>query len=123
MSNRTIIVVKIQTEVDCIKLISESSVIMDLKNGSRYSLVFKNSIPEFRDTLPVKLVIGEDCYLLQDIIGNDLMSDQLRYIPKCVQLDSELYGCNVARMIYGNNPLHFKLWLCLPASGTLCNIL
>lgn len=84
------------------------------KNGKRYVLVLNEDLPSMTTIVPVTIIVrvnGTDTAIpVQDIIGNNLMSDQLRFIGdrKCCD--------RVIRIIFGNNPNHFKVLQCLPRS-------
>ena len=92
--------------------------INSLTNCQRFTLVLPIDLPAMTTIVPVYVVItvnGTATNIpLQDVIGNNFMSDQLRNLPK--------NGCNcfgVARLIYGSNPQHFKVLNCVPSSSAI----
>lgn len=94
--------------------------IQDLDNGMRFLLTLPVDLPAMTTIVPVILVITVNGVVtnipMQDILGNNLMSDQLRFLPKCGNC------CNrkgVVRIIFGSNPSHFKVLQCLPQSGAV----
>lgn len=94
--------------------------INDLDNGMRFNLILPVDLPAMTTILPVFLIIkvnGVDTNIpMQDIIGNDLMSDQLRFFPQrnvCCGREG------IVRIIYGSNPSHFKVLNCLPKSSAV----
>lgn len=95
--------------------------INEIKNGMRFLLILPIDLPPMTSILPVYLGINVNGTVtnipVQDIIGNNLMSDQLRFLSK-----NENCRCNnqgIARIIYGSNPAHFKILQCLPASSAV----
>ena len=90
--------------------------ITDLENCERFVLILTQNLPAMTTIVPVYLVINGQNYPVQDLIGNNLMSDQLKYFPQsrncCVQQ-------GVARIIFGSNPNHFKVLQCLPQSSAV----
>lgn len=82
------------------------------ENGARFVLLLEHKIPTTKDIYPVVISNNGEEYFIQDIVGNYIMSDQLKYFPK------SLSG-NIIRMIYGGNPKHFKLLMKLPDSAYL----
>jgi hypothetical protein len=90
----------------------------DIVNGKRYFLVLDETIPPMTTVIPVYLQVNGTFYPMQDILGNNLMSDQLRSFPRA----SSGCSCNcvrVARIVYGSNPEHFKVLICLPQSSAV----
>lgn len=92
--------------------------ISTLTNCQRFTLVLPIDLPAMTTIIPVYVVItvnGTSTNIpLQDVIGNNFMSDQLRNLPK--------NACNcfgIARLIYGGNPQHFKVLNCVPSSSAI----
>lgn len=90
--------------------------IKDIKNGMRFLLILPIELPKIENILPVYIIIrvnNEETQIpIQDIIGNNLMSDQLEFLPKnenCKENDQK-----IVRMVYGSNPDHFKILQSLP---------
>lgn len=75
------------------------------KNGCKYLLVIPcNLIPAFKSVLPVFVAFNNVNTPITDrCIGNNLMTDQLRFIP------NSNCGNKVLRLVYGSNPTHFKI--------------
>jgi hypothetical protein len=71
--------------------------------------------------VPVQIIITVDgvstALPIQDILGNTLMSDQLRFFPRAGTCACNSRG--VIRMVYGANPAHFKVLQYLPESAAL----
>lgn len=93
----------------------------DLDNGMRFILSLPVDLPPMTTIVPVYVVITVNGVVtnipVQDIIGNNLMSDQLRFFNRVGNC-----GCNrkgVVRIIYGSNPAHFKVLQCLPESAAV----
>ena len=89
-----------------------------LTNCQRFTLVLPIDLPAMTTIVPVYIAItinGVSTNIpLQDVIGNNFMSDQLRNLPK--------NACNcfgIARLIYGGNPQHFKVLNCVPSSSAI----
>ena len=94
--------------------------IRDLDNGMRFLLVLPIDFPAMTTIVPVYVVINVNGVAtnipIQDIIGNNLMSDQLRFLPQrrnCCRCEK------IVRIIYGSNPSHFKVLQCLPESSAV----
>lgn len=90
----------------------------DLENGKRYILVLNKDLPAMTTIVPVYLQVNGTYYPMQDIIGNNLMSDQLRFFPR----ERSNCGCRsagVARIVFGSNAGHFKVLICLPTSSAV----
>lgn len=92
--------------------------ISTLTNCQRFTLVLPIDLPAMTTIVPVYIAItinGVSANIpLQDVIGNNFMSDQLRNLPK--------NACNcfgIARLIYGGNPQHFKVLNCVPSSSAI----
>lgn len=90
-----------------------------LTNRNKYILILPIDLPAMTTILPVYVVINlngtQTAIPMQDIVGNNLMSDQLRFLSKNV--NGERRG--VARLVYGGNPAHFKVLQCLPESSAV----
>lgn len=88
--------------------------VTSLSNCDRFVLVLPDSIPATTSITTVNITItvnGTSTTIpIQDIVGNNLMSDQVRFICK------NQCGNRVVRIIYGSNPAHFKVLQCLPSS-------
>lgn len=95
--------------------------INDLDNGRRFILTLPVDLPAMTTIVPVYLVItvnGTSQNIpMQNIIGNNLMSDQLRFFTRRGNCDCNRRG--VARIIFGSNPSHFKVLQCLPESAAV----
>jgi hypothetical protein len=90
----------------------------DIENGKRYVLVLNKNLPSMTTIIPVYLEVNGTYYPMQDRLGNNLMSDQLRSFPRNVAS----CGCvssGVARIVYGSNTGHFKVLVCLPTSSAV----
>lgn len=90
----------------------------DLENGKRYILVLNQNLPAMSTVVPVYLQVNGTYYPMQDILGNSLMSDQLRFFPRNISS----CGCRtsgVVRIVFGSNVGHFKVLVCLPASSAI----
>lgn len=90
----------------------------DLRNCKRYLLVLDEQLPAMTTIVPVYLQVNGSYYPVQDILGNNLMSDQLKSFPNV----ANGCGCNcakVARIVFGSNPEHFKVLICLPQSSAV----
>lgn len=98
--------------------INTSFNINKLENGQRFILTLPVDLPAMTTIVPVILVINVNGVAtnipMQDIIGNNLMSDQLRFFTK--QGNCNCNRQSVVRIIYGSNPTHFKVLQCLPES-------
>ena len=85
-----------------------------LSNGERFVLVLPDTIPATTSITTVNITLNVNgtstTVPIQDIIGNNLMSDQVRFICK------NQCGNRVVRLVYGLNPAHFKVLQCLPSS-------
>lgn len=95
--------------------------INDIENGDRFILVLPIDLPAMTTLTQVYVVITingvSTTVPVQDIIGNNLMSDQLRFFNRVGNCK-----CNrksVIRMVYGSNPSHFKVLQCLPESSAV----
>lgn len=92
-----------------------------LTNCQRFVLTLPVDLPAMTTIVPVVLVINVNGVAtnipMQDIVGNDLMSDQLRFFCRKGNCDCNRMG--VARIIYGSNPAHFKVLQCLPESSAI----
>lgn len=86
---------------------------LDLKNGAKVILII-NSNPSIEQIKPVVLHFNDVICPVQDILGNNLMSDQLRMLPKSTS------GL-IVRLIYGSNPKHFKVLVQLKDSAFITN--
>lgn len=95
--------------------------ISSLENGCRFVLTLPVDLPAMTTIVPVILVIKVNGVVtnvpMQDIIGNNLMSDQLRFLCQIGNCDCNRRG--VARIVYGSNPSHFKVLQCLPQSAAV----
>lgn len=93
----------------------------NLDNGRRFILTLPIDLPAMTTIVPVYLVITVDGTStnipMQDVIGNNLMSDQLRFFARRGNCDCNRQG--VARIIFGSNPSHFKVLQCLPQSAAV----
>lgn len=90
--------------------------ITDLDNGQRFVLILQKDLPAMTTIVPVILVINGVNYPMQDILGNNLMSDQLRFFPqRCSCRGRE----GIIRIVFGANPNHFKVLQCLPNSAAI----
>lgn len=90
----------------------------DLENGKKYILVLNKDLPAMTTIVPVYLQVNGTYYPMQDILGNNLMSDQLRFFPR--QMNN--CGCRsagIARIVFGSNVGHFKVLVCLPTSSAV----
>lgn len=92
-----------------------------LQNGMRFTLILPIDLPAMTTIVPVYVVINvngvQTNIPVQDILGNNLMSDQLRFFPT-----NERCRCNkqgIARIAFGSNPSHFKVLCCLPQSSAV----
>lgn len=85
-----------------------------LSNCDRFLLILPSDIPATTSITTVNMTLtvngSSTTVPLQDIVGNNLMSDQVRFICK------NQCGNRVVRIIYGSNPAHFKVLQCLPNS-------
>lgn len=88
--------------------------ISEINNCQRFVLSLPIDLPAMTNTVPVYIVINingtSTTIPIQDILGNNLMSDQIRFICK------NSCGNRVVRIVYGSNPAHFKVLQCLPNS-------
>lgn len=95
--------------------------INDLDNKMRFILTLPVDLPAMTTIVPVVVVIKVNGVAtnipLQDIIGNKLMSDQLRFLPRTGNCCCNQKG--ITRIIYGSNPAHFKVLSCLPESSAI----
>lgn len=95
--------------------------ISSLENGQRFILTLPIDLPAMTTIVPVILVIKVNGVTtnipMQDIIGNNLMSDQLRFFNRQGNCNCNRQG--VVRIIWGSNPTHFKVLQCLPASSAV----
>lgn len=93
-------------------LINTSYEISSINNGNRFILALTADLPSITTITPVYVAVtinGTSTNIpIQDILGNNLMSDQLKYIPG-----------GIVRLIYGSNPVHFKVLQVLPPSSYL----
>lgn len=93
----------------------------DLDNGMRFILSLPVDLPPMTTIVPVYVVIKVNGVVtnipVQDIIGNNLMSDQLRFFNRVGNCECNRKG--VVRIIYGSNPIHFKVLQCLPESAAV----
>lgn len=93
-------------------LINTSYSINSIENTNRFLLNLAIDLPSITTITPVYVAITIDGTStnipIQDIVGNNLMCDQLRYIPG-----------GIVRLIYGSNPVHFKVLQVLPPSSYL----
>lgn len=90
--------------------------ITDLDNGCKFVLILPIDLPAMTTIVPVIIVLNGVNYPVQDIIGNNLMSDQLRFFPqnrKCCNREG------IVRIVFGSNPNHFKVLNCLPNSSAV----
>lgn len=101
--------------------INTNFTISDLDNGMRFILTLPVDLPAMTTIVPVIVVISVNGVTtnipLQDIIGNNLMSDQLRFLPRIGDCSCNRKG--IVRIIYGSNPSHFKVLSCLPESSAV----
>lgn len=86
---------------------------LDLKNGDKVILIIK-SIPSIDVIKPVGLQFNNVTCPIQDILGNNLMVDQIRMLPKST-------SGSIVRMAYGNNPKHFKILIQIEDSAFITN--
>lgn len=95
--------------------------ISSLENGQRFVLTLPVDLPAMTTIVPVFLAINLNGTAInipvQDIIGNNLMSDQLRFLHQIGNCDCSRRG--VVRIVYGSNPGHFKILQCLPESSAV----
>jgi hypothetical protein len=95
--------------------------INEVDNGERFILTLPVDLPAMTTIVPVYVSIkinGTQTYIpIQDIMGNNLMSDQLRYFPETGSCRCNMRG--VARLVYGANPAHFKVLFSLPQSSAV----
>lgn len=95
--------------------------INDLDNGMRFILTLPVDLPAMVTILPVRISIkvnGVTTLIpVQDIIGNNLMSDQLRFFPRI--RDCRCRNKGIVRIVFGSNPSHFKVLQCLPESSAV----
>ena len=93
----------------------------DLDNGMRFILSLPVDLPPMTTIVPVYVVIKVNGVVtnipVQDIIGNNLMSDQLRFFNRVGNCECNRKG--VVRIIHGSNPTHFKVLQCLPESAAV----
>lgn len=93
----------------------------DLDNGMRFILSLPVDLPPMTTIVPVYVVIKVNGVVtnipVQDIIGNNLMSDQLRFFNRVGNCECNRKG--VVRIIYGSNPTHFKVLQCLHESAAV----
>ena len=89
-----------------------------VENGKRYILVLNKDLPAMTTVIPVYLQINGEYYPMQDLLGNNLMSDQLRAFPRKVS-NCGCVSSGIARIVYGANPPHFKVLICLPTSSAV----
>lgn len=90
----------------------------DLENGKKYILVLNQNLPAMTTIVPVYLQVNGTYYPMQDILGNSLMSDQLRFFPRQTN-NCGCRGAGIARIIFGSNVGHFKVLVCLPTSSAV----
>jgi hypothetical protein len=92
-----------------------------VENGERFLLTLPVDLPAMTTIVPVYVLIkinNTQTYIpIQDLVGNNLMSDQLKYFPRTGSCNCCSRG--VARIIYGSNPAHFKILLNLPESSAV----
>jgi hypothetical protein len=97
--------------------INTSFSVSSISNCQRFILSLPIALPAITTNVPVSVVIsinGTNTSIpVQDILGNNLMADQLRFICK------NQCGNRVVRIIYGSNPSHFKVLQCLPESSAV----
>ena len=97
--------------------------IAEITNGMRFMLVLPVDLPAMTTITSVYVAInvnGTPTNIpIQDIIGNNLMSDQLRFLPPNRNQNCRCNQRSVARIVYGSNPAHFKVLLCLPESSAV----
>lgn len=90
-----------------------------LINRNKYILLLPIDLPAMTNILPVYVVVNlngtQTAIPMQDIVGNNLMSDQLRFLSKNIGGTRK----GVARLVYGGNPAHFKVLQCLPESSAV----
>jgi hypothetical protein len=89
-----------------------------LVNGGTYILVLPSSLIAASSTInQVYIAYNNKNYpLIDKCIGNNVYSDQLRFI------DTNTCGNKVLRMKYGTSPIHFKvISQCLPQSSVTPN--
>jgi hypothetical protein len=95
--------------------------INEIDNGEHFILTLPIDLPAMTTIVPVYVSIkinGNQTYIpVQDIVGNNLMSDQLRYFPEAGSCQCNMRG--VARLVYGANPAHFKVLFSLPQSSAV----
>lgn len=88
-----------------------------LNNCQRFVLILPSNIPATTSITTVNITMtvnGTSTTVpLQNIVGNNLMSDQIRFICK------NQCGNRVIRLVYGSNPTHFKVLQCLPESSAV----
>lgn len=81
----------------------------DLVNKDKYVLILSKKLPQIKTISRVYLQYREEYFELQDIVGNYVMSDQLRFLPQST-------NGGIVRLIYGNRPKHFKILINIPDS-------
>lgn len=74
-----------------------------LYNGELFKLVTCITVPAMTSILPVYITVNGVNYPVQDIIGNNLMSDKI-------------HSRRRYRLVFGTNPAHFKLTTCVGTS-------
>lgn len=84
--------------------LTSSSTLSTLCDRKEYVLLICTNIPASTTVAQAVLAIGGSTYPLQDFVGNNLMSDQIK-CRRCYP------------MVFGTNPAHFKLCTCTCRSG------
>lgn len=82
----------------------------NLVNKDKYVLILSRRLPRVENISKVYIQYNEDYFELQDIVGNYVMSDQLKYLPQST-------NGGIVRLIYGNRPKHFKILISIPESS------
>lgn len=104
MCNKNVIKVTSATNSGGTLVLNSNSPLTTLCNRKEYMLLICTSIPASTTLGQATLIIGDSKYPLQDCVGNNLMSDQIK-CRRCYP------------MVFSTNPAHFKLCTCTGRSG------
>lgn len=95
--------------------------INEINNGMKFLLVLPIDLPAMTSIVPVYVIINVNGVPtnvpVQDILGNNLMSDQLRFFP--TNQNCRCSNQRLVRIAFGSNPIHFKVLQCLPESSAV----
>lgn len=89
-------------------VINTGSTLATLCNGEEFKLITCATFPAVTTVVPVYININGTNYPVQDTLGNNLMSDQIR---------CRRQYC----LIFGTNPAHFKLRSCAKCSQAVAS--